>query len=227
MFDVGPSTFDVQFSPVIQRIPFRHRETAADITRLQTLLRDALSAIHFHPQGELSILNLACGRADETGALAAALAPAKIGFYLGIDLRPDTIAEATRRWQLTGGIIEFRCGSAADMDRMKLLPEFDFIFIRHQNYWDDPATWDRILANAIARLKPNGLLACTSYFDHEHDLLKAALKTRGMEILCDIRHPASRALPEVPGKSVDRRLAIFTKGASNPSKPRFRGTSCA
>ncbi len=194
-----------------QRIPFRHPETAADVARLQTLLRDALSAIRFHPQETLTILNLACGRADETGALAAALGPSKISFYLGIDLRPDTIAEAMRRWHLTEGVIEFRCGSAADMDRMKLLPEFDFIFIRHQNYWDDPATWDRILANAIIKLKPNGILACTSYFDHEHELLKAALKTRGMEILCDIRHPASRALPDVPGKSVDRRLAIFLR----------------
>jgi SAM-dependent methyltransferase len=202
---------DVQFSPVIQRLPFRHPETRADVTRLQILLRDALSAICFHPQGDLAVLNLACGRADETGALAVALAPARIGFYLGIDLRPDTIAEAASRWQLPGGSIEFRCGSAADVDRMRQLPDFDFIFIRHQNYWNDPETWDRILAHAISQLEPNGLLACTSYFDHEHDLLKASLKTRGVELLCDVRHPVSRTLPDVPGKSVDRHLAIFRR----------------
>lgn len=212
---------------MLQRIPFRHPSTAADVARLQTLLRAALTAIRFHPQGNLAVLNLACGRADETGALAAALAPARISFYLGIDLRPDTIAEATQRWQLTDGVIGFRCGSASDIGRMRQLPEFDFIFIRHQNYWDDPPTWDRILANAIARLTSNGMLACTSYFDHEHELLKAALKTCGMDILCDIRHPLSRALPDVPGKSVDRRLAIFTKGAGNAFKPIFHGTSCA
>jgi SAM-dependent methyltransferase len=203
--------FSVQCSMFHQRLPFRHQETAADIARLQTLLRDALLAIRFHPQGELAVLNLACGRADETAALAAALAPARIGFYLGIDLRPDTIAEAKRRWSLPNGIIEFRQGNAADVGRMNQLPEFDFIFIRHQNYWDNPPVWDHILANAISRMKPHGLLACTSYFDHEHDLLKAALKTRGMEILCDIRHPASRPLTDVPGKSVDRRLAVFRR----------------
>ncbi|MES2921555.1 MAG: class I SAM-dependent methyltransferase [Verrucomicrobiota bacterium] len=194
-----------------QRLPFRHPETAADVARLQTLLRDALTAIRFHPQGNLAVLNLASGRADETGALAAALTPARIGFYLGIDLRPDTIAEAARRWQLPGGSIEFRCGSASDIDRMRQIPEFDFIFIRHQNYWDDPVTWDRILANAISKLKPNGILATTSYFDHEHQLLKASLTTRGVELICDVRHPASRVLPEVYGKSVDRRLAILAK----------------
>lgn len=196
---------------MIQRLPFRHAHTAADIARLQALLRDTLAAIQFPTTGKPAVLNLACGRADETGALAAALAPAEIGFYLGIDLRPDTIAEAKKRWQSPAGTIEFRCGNAADIARMRQLPAFDFIFIRHQNYWHDPAAWDQILANALAALTPAGLLACTSYFDHEHDLLKAALKTRGAQILCDIRHPASRLLTEVPGKSVDRHLAVFTR----------------
>lgn len=195
---------------MIQRLPFRHPETAADVVRLQSLLRDALSANRFQPGGQLAVLNLACGRADETGALAAALAPARIGFYLGIDLRADTIAEATRRWQLAGGIIEFRCGCAADIDRMKQLPAFDFIFIRHQNYWNDPVTWDRLLGNALTALAPGGLLVCTSYFDREHELMKASLKTRGAEIRWDVRHAASRPLPDVRGKSVDRHLAVFS-----------------
>ena len=194
---------------MIQRLPFSHPATAADVGRLCHLLRAALAGIRFHPTGKLAVLNLACGRADETGALAAALAPAEIGIYLGIDLRQDTIAEAARRWLLPGGLIEFRSGDAAAIDRMKLLPEFDFIFIRHQNYWDDPAPWDRLLSNALAALAPGGLLACTSYFDREHKLLKAALKTRGAEMLWDVRHPASRPLPDAPGKSVDRHLAVF------------------
>jgi 2-polyprenyl-3-methyl-5-hydroxy-6-metoxy-1,4-benzoquinol methylase len=195
---------------LIQRLPFLHPETAADVTRLEALLRDSLSAIRFHTQGDLAVLNLACGRADETGALATALAPARVGFYLGIDLRPNTIAEAARRWSLPHGLIEFRQGNAADIGRMNQLPDFDFIFIRHQNYWDDPATWDTILANAISKLKPGGLLACTSYFDHEHELLKAALKTRGARMLWDVRQLHSRPLPEVPRKSVDRHLAVFS-----------------
>lgn len=194
---------------MIQRLPFSHPPTAGDVARLETLLRAALTGLHFHRAGKLAVLNLACGRADETGALAAALAPLEIGHYLGIDLRADTIAEAEKRWALPGGVIEFRCGDASAIDRMKLLPPFDLIFIRHQNYWNDAATWDRLLGNALAALAPGGLLACTSYFDREHELLKASLKTRGAELRWDVRHLDSRPLPDVSRKSVDRWLAVF------------------
>lgn len=195
---------------MIQRIPFQEPTTAGDAARLQILLRDALTTLKFHRTGKITLLNLACGRADETGALAAALAPAEINHYLGIDLRATAIEEATKRWKLNGGSIEFRSGDASSIHRMKELPAFDFIFIRHQNYWHHPAVWDRLLGNALSALAPNGLLACTSYFDREHELLKASLKTRGAEILWDVRHPASRPLNDAPGKSVDRRLAIFS-----------------
>lgn len=195
---------------VIQRTPFRFPGTAEDVQRLQVLLRAAFAAADFIPVGPLAVLNLACGRADETGALAAALAPARIGFYLGLDLRPDAIAEATARWALPGGEIAFRRGDAAATDRLRELPPFDLVFIRHQNYWHDPAVWDRLLENALKSLKPGGLLACTSYFDREHELLKAALKTRGARLAVDLRHPHSRPLTDAAGKSVDRHLAMFS-----------------
>lgn len=197
---------------MIQRRPFRYPGTGEDVARLARLLRDGLKVAGFFPTGKLAALNLACGRADETGALAAALAPAEIGFYLGIDLRPDTIAEATARWALPEGEIEFRSGDAAATDRMKQLPAFDFIFIRHQNYWHEPAVWDRLLGNALDRLKPSGILVCTSYFDREHELLVAALRTRGAAVVASLRHAESRPLPDAPGKSVDRHLAIFRQG---------------
>lgn len=197
---------------MIQRRPFRYPGTGEDVARLAKLLRDGLRAASFHPTGRISVLNLACGRADETGALAAALAPAEIGFYLGIDLRPDAIAEAAARWALPGGEIDFRCGDASSPHKMRQLPAFDLIFIRHQNYWHEPAVWDRLLENALTCLKPAGILACTSYFDIEHELLTAALKTRGAALAAQIRHMESRPLPDAPGKSVDRHLAIFRPG---------------
>lgn len=194
---------------MIQRLPYQYFGTSADVGRLQAALCQALAGVGFRRAGRLSVLNLACGRADETGALAAALAPAEIGYYLGIDLRADAVAEAARRWELPSGTIEFRCGDAAALGGMKWLPPADFIFIRHQNYWHDPAVWDRLLTHAFEALAPGGLLACTSYFDHEHELFKAALKTRGAAMLWDVRNPGSRPLPDVAGKSVDRRLAVF------------------
>lgn len=196
---------------MIRKLPFSHSATAADVSRLQVLLGGVLTTIGFHRPGKLAVLNLACGRADESGAIASALAPAEIGFYLGIDLRTDTLAEAGRRWELPGGIIEFRSGDASATDRMRQLPDFDLIFIRHQNYWHDPVTWDRLLGNALAGLAPGGVLVATSYFDREHELMKASLRTRGAELLWDVRHAASRPLPEVAGKSVDRHLAVFSK----------------
>lgn len=208
---------------VIQRRPFRYPGTDSDVARLAGLLRDGLRAADFLPIGKLSVLNLACGRADESGAMAAALAPAAIGFYLGIDLRPDAIAEAAARWALPAGEIEFRCGDAAATDRMRQLPAFDFVFIRHQNYWHEPVVWDRLLGNALNGLKPGGLLACTSYFDREHELLVAALKTRGAAVVANLRHAASRALPDAPGKSVDRHLAIFRQKQKIALQPDLAG----
>lgn len=194
---------------LIQRVSFQEKATAGDVARLQALLRDALTVLSLQKRGPLTVLNLACGRADETGALAAALAPARIDYYLGMDLRPVAIEEAAKRWALPQGRIEFRCGDASRLHQMRQLPRFDFIFIRHQNYWHGPATWDRLLGYALDALAPGGVLACTSYFDREHDLLLASLGTRGAELLWNVRHPASRPLSDAPGKSVDRNLAIF------------------
>lgn len=174
----------------------------------------------FFPTQPIAVLNLACGRADETGAISKAVEPAKIGFYLGIDLRPDAIAEAAARWALPEGAIEFRCGDASATDRMKQLPAFDLIFIRHQNYWHEPDVWDRLLGNALGKLKPSGILVCTSYFDREHELLVASLRTRGAAVVANLQHAQSRPLADAPGKSVDRQLAIFRQGQEIALHPR-------
>lgn len=194
-----------------QHLPFRYPGTIEDVNRLSARLRQAFAAVGFLRGGSVRVLNLACGRADETGALARALAPAAVGHYLGIDLRADAIEEAAKRWFLPGGLIEFRSGDASLIDRMGLIADVDLIFIRHQNYWHDPVVWDRMLENGLKVLKTDGLLVCTSYFDKEHELLVAAMKTRGAEVLWNMRDPESRRLADAPGKSVDRHLVIFRK----------------
>ncbi|MBK1881206.1 class I SAM-dependent methyltransferase [Luteolibacter pohnpeiensis] len=196
---------------MIQRTALRFPGTDEDVARLRILLTDALRTADFQASGRLAVLNLACGRADESGALAAAVTPAEIGFYLGIDLRPDAIEEAASRWHLADGEIEFICGDASATHRMKQLPPVDLVFIRHQNYWSEPAVWDRLLGNALAALKPDGVLVLTSYFDVEHDLMIAALKTRGAVLVANLRHFKSRPLSDAPGKSVDRHLAVFRR----------------
>lgn len=196
---------------MIQRLPFSYDGIDGDIRRLGVLLSETFGLAGLRPEGRIAVLNLACGRADETGVLAAALAPAEIGFYLGMDLRSYAIAEAKRRWELPGGEIDFREGNAAMIGRMEGLPEFDMVFIRHQNYWHEPMVWEGILDEALAALKDGGHLVCTSYFDLEHELFLASMRERGAELLANVRHAFSRGLPDAEGKSVDRWIGVWAK----------------
>ena len=196
---------------MIQKLPFSYDGIEGDIRRLGILLREVLSLADVRFSGKLAVLNLACGRADETGVLAGSLAPSEIGFYLGMDLRADAIAEARKRWELPGGEIDFKEGNAAAIGTMEGLPEFDLVFIRHQNYWHEAMVWEGILDEALAALKDGGYLLCTSYFDLEHELFLASMRTRGMKILANVRHAFSRDLPDAEGKSVDRWVAVFRK----------------
>ncbi len=196
---------------MIQKLPFSYEGIDGDIRRLGGLLREVFTLAETCFSGKMAVLNIACGRADETGVLAASLEPARIDFYLGMDLRADAITEAARRWELPGGEIDFREGNAAMIGRMEGLPEFDLVFIRHQNYWHEPMVWEGILDEALAALKDGGHLVCTSYFDLEHELFVASMRTRGAEILANMRHAFSRDLPDAEGKSVDRWVAVLKK----------------
>ncbi len=196
---------------MIQRHPFRHPGTAGDVRRLRGQLALLFRACPPPRRRELIVWNLACGRADESGALAEALRPARITRYVGIDLRGHCISEARARWELPGGVAEFITGDAAAIPASGGLPEADVIFIRHQNYWHEPAAWDRIFTRALACLADDGILACTSYFDREHQLMVSAMRTLGAVPAAGFKNPESRPLSDTPGKSVDRHLAAFTK----------------
>lgn len=196
---------------LIQHLPFSFPGIDGDIRRLGVLLKSLLATARVSFPSKISILNLACGRADETGVLIEALQPQQTTFYLGIDLRADAIEEASRRWELRHGEMQFLEGNAAMIGRMKGLPKFDLVFIRHQNYWHEPMVWEGILEEALAALAPGGCLMCTSYFDLEHELFLASMRERGVKLLLNLRHRASRALPDAEGKSVDRWVAIFSR----------------
>jgi 2-polyprenyl-3-methyl-5-hydroxy-6-metoxy-1,4-benzoquinol methylase len=198
---------------MIQRLPFSYEGIEGDLLRLGVLLKEVFAMAEMRFAEKVAVLNLACGRADETGVLAAELKPAEIAFYLGIDLRSDAIAEAKKRWELPGGEIDFREGNAAMIGRIEGLPEFDMVFIRHQNYWHDPMVWEGILDEALATLKDGGYLVCTSYFDMEHELFLASMRERGVALLANLRHAFSRDLPDAEGKSVDRWMAVWSTGS--------------
>lgn len=185
--------------------------------RLKALLGKAFGMAGLRFSGFVAVLNLACGRADETGVLCDALSPALVRFYLGVDLRAAEIGEARQRWELLGGEMQFLEGDAARIGRMQSLPIIDLIFIRHQNYWHAPLVWESILRDAWARLRNGGYMVCTSYFDEEHALLLASMRQMEARLCINLRHGASRELPDCEGKSVDRWVAVWRKmeGAKN------------
>lgn len=193
--------------------PYSYHGVAQDVVRLRSLLAVGLRAADWTPPKHPKALNLACGRADETGILFEVLVGMSAPiFMLGLDLRGPEIDEARARWIpacAPGQELEFRSGDAAQIDKMQSLPLFDFIFIRHQNFWSTVGDWKSLYAHALAALKETGVLVITSYFDKEHELASAYLQNIGAERLVDLQHPHSRPLKDAPGKSVDRRLAVF------------------
>ncbi len=185
-----------------------------DLTRLEDNLRDLLSP-HLKAKDHLSLLNLACGRGDETGVLAKILAEKSNSAHLqGLDIRAAEIDQANSRWKksLAGK-------SEADFivhrgDRLLDLAEVgtpDIAFLRHQNFWNDKPVWTKIFDQALQRLNEDGHLVITSYFDKEHELAIEALTKLGAIQVGAIENSQSRALGDAPGKSVDKHLAIFRK----------------
>lgn len=208
----------LSFSAPINHLPFSFAGTADDMRRLQQLLKSALMHLSWQPKKHPVILNLACGRADETGMLIETLtAPRMSGLhcdYLGIDLRYRELQEATRRWScgVQGSCaIHFRQANLSAASVWQCLPRADVIVLRHQNFYDDPHTWDKIFQRSLNQLQADGLLILTSYFEREHQLALASLLAHGARIQWNTYHHQTRVLDEKLQKSVDRHLAILSQ----------------
>lgn len=185
-----------------------------DLKTLEGNLRDLLDP-HLSEKEHLSLLNLACGRGDETGVLAKLLAEKSKSVQLqGLDIRAAEIDQANSRWKKQLGK-----NVSADFithrgDQLRELSEVgtpDIAFLRHQNYWNDKPVWSKIFDQALERLDEDGLLVITSYFDKEHELATKALQNLGAIQIGSIINPNTRALNDAPGKSVDKHLAVFRK----------------
>lgn len=207
--------------------PFSYRETREDLAALRSLLQT--SALPFlNPQlpTQRHILNLACGRSDETGLLADLFShPLGETEFTGIDIRAAELDEATARWSAD------RHGASAlrskflklDASKLPLLKEIPqpthLAFFRHQNFWNGPQLWTTLFDHALHQLHPQGLLIITSYFDKEHRLALTALESLGAHLLTTVTNPQSRPVLQTKGKSVDRHLAVFSLEKPSPTKP--------
>lgn len=193
-------------------IDFSNPYTDKDLEILEQLLHSLLSPRMVHGKDQLRILNLACGRADESGVLHRILSPCAAELtMIGLDIRDREITEANQRWKsLENTHTAFLVQDASKLHEISELSEpFDIAFMRHQNFWNGDLTWHRIYDNALHRLKKDGLLIITSYFDREHFLALQAIQSLGAKLIHTIRNPHSRPLSDAPGKSVDRHIAIF------------------
>jgi hypothetical protein len=201
-----------------QQADFSYRGIEADMGHLQRALEETLrQAGHPLPPGSRRrLLNLACGRADETGVLADLFGKdTKQLDILGADLRAPEIEEARTRWQSApeaGVHTRFESGDGLRiLDDLGADQQFDVAFLRHQNYWNGNDLWQGMFDRSLHRLTEDGMLVITSYFDIEHQQACAALKRLGAIQVANYRNPDSRLISAKHQKSVDRHIAIFRK----------------
>ena len=183
-----------------------------DLARLGGMLQTVVAPHLSQESKDLRILNLACGRCDEAETLIetgkALKGEGAAVEMVGADIRIREIRQARERHAHLP--TEFLLEDASQLDRNRQLGEdFGLVFLRHQNFWHGQDLWQRIFDQGMAKLRPDGLLVITSYFDVEHRLALEALQKMGMEVVESRRNKASRALGDAPGKSVDRWIAVL------------------
>ena len=184
-----------------------------DMQKLKSLLHDSLAPHLPAEQKDMRILNLACGRCDEAETLIKVSSELTQGGeveLIGADIRIREIRQAreTHRHLPAQFLIE----DATKIDQHKeLSDDFNMVFLRHQNFWHGQELWKKIFDQGIAKLRPDGMLVITSYFDVEHRLALRALESLGMEVVSNRRNKTSRTLQDAPGKSVDRWVAVLRR----------------
>ncbi|HYF36515.1 MAG TPA: class I SAM-dependent methyltransferase [Prosthecobacter sp.] len=208
------NTSPLASTPLIQGAAAVPSAIAQDMAKLKTLLREGIGG-QVTPGAEMRILNLACGRCDEAETLVSVgqeLSGGNAVEMIGADIRIREIRQA--REQHGHLPAKFLIEDATKISQHKELgDDFNLVFLRHQNFWHGQEVWKKIFDQGIAKLRPDGCLVITSYFDVEHRLALDALKALGMEVVSNQRNRASRALADAPGKSVDRWVAVLRRKA--------------
>jgi SAM-dependent methyltransferase len=192
--------------------PVPSNPVAQDLRRLKGMLREGLGG-NLPAGGDLRVLNLACGRCDEAVALIETAREVSQGAgveMVGADIRIREILQARETHSSLPATFLLEDASQLHRNR-ELGDDFGLVFLRHQNFWHGRELWKKIFDQGIARLRPDGCLVITSYFDTEHRLAVEALKGMGLQLVSNRRNPGSRALADAPGKSVDRWVAVFRR----------------
>ncbi len=203
----------------------QRKHLATDMARLERRLRQ-LCRDRLTPgeKARLRVLDLACGECFEAEMLSRFLRRIAVEEGRGPeDLQVEFVGADIREREI--GRAAERCGSGIEgvdfrflvKDGQKLRgdgevgEDFDFVFVRHQNFYLGGQEWHRLFEESLEKLAPKGKLVITSYFDREHALATNAIQRVGGELIEDLANREARALP-TEGKFVDKRLAIFRRG---------------
>jgi len=199
-------------------------QLSEDLKRLKARLESLCSGkLATKDMGRLRLLDLACGECFEAEMLARFMREIidpgdkssgkelEIDF-VGMDIRETEIARARERCR-GDQKTDFQF-LAKDGKQLSTAPEldgeFDVVFIRHQNYYLGGKEWHELFEKSLEKLSPDGRLIITSYFDHEHELAKKAIKQVGGSLIEDVVNQEARAL-SASGKYVDKRLTLFRR----------------
>lgn len=194
-------------------------ERAHDLLSLETDLRKLLAG-KLEGRSHLQTLNLACGRADETGVLAKLVNEKTNAAHIqGMDLRSLEISGAQELWgkeipKIVDGVqCDFMVGKGDQLDTMNEMANPDLLFIRHQNYWFDQKAWVKLYDQALKKLRNDGVMVITSYFDEEHEMARAVLISLGAVEISHRFKPEGRVVKDSVKvvKSVDRHISVFVK----------------
>ncbi|WP_018970389.1 class I SAM-dependent methyltransferase [Rubritalea marina] len=200
-------------------LPFSNKYTQGDLQKLKALLAPQFAEAFPLPRKQLRVLNIACGRADETGILIEnLLAHTELLEITGVDIRNREIGEAKQRWaKHPKANCQFFTQNASQLDHVRELDgPYDLILMRHQNFWNGAETWVKIYDAALHRLSESGILTITSYFDDEHRQAMQAITSLGGKLQHTLRNPKARPIADAPNKSVDRHIAIFRRTPISP-----------
>ena len=197
--------------------PKQELELQQDLSVLETDLRRLLRG-KLISKSEINALNIACGRADETGVLAKIIGEKASSAHIqGLDLRASEIDYAREKWKKVLGeqtvSCDFGVGRADRLNELKELDDPDLVFIRHQNYWFEPKAWIKLYDQALQKLKQDGVMVITSYFDEEHEMARQVLSKLGAVEIEHRFNPNARIVKDSPKveKSVDRHISVFVK----------------
>jgi len=197
------------------------RKIQEDMRTLKRFLQQGMDDAHAKGakvklDDQARILNMACGRADETQVVSELFLNQQTeAEIIGVDLRHREIEMAQNHWkdQLPDHIkTQFLNFDATKLnEHQSLQDKNDLALFRHQNFWNGPKIWRSIFENTIDTIKDDGLVVITSYFDKEHELAVRELSDQGLELVTNLRNNNSRLVHAKSDKSVDRHLAIFRK----------------